>query len=84
MSEQGWRELLAADGIDDWVVLHRRGRSRRPGECGALDARRSGREPGLHHRLARWRHQGAFRPSLSRLYRRGRSAPPPRRPILSV
>ena len=22
MSEQGWREFLSADGIDDWVVLH--------------------------------------------------------------
>ena len=22
MSEQGWRDFLAADGIDDWVVLH--------------------------------------------------------------
>ena len=22
MSEQGWREFLAAEGIDDWVVLH--------------------------------------------------------------
>jgi len=22
MSEQGWREFLAADGVDDWVVLH--------------------------------------------------------------
>ena len=22
MSEQGWREFLAADGADDWVVLH--------------------------------------------------------------
>ena len=22
MSEQGWREFLVADGIDDWVVLH--------------------------------------------------------------
>ncbi|MBK6795372.1 MAG: hypothetical protein IPG76_00825 [Acidobacteria bacterium] len=22
MSEQGWREFLAADGIDDWAVLH--------------------------------------------------------------
>lgn len=22
MSEQGWREFLAADGLDDWVVLH--------------------------------------------------------------
>ena len=22
MSEQGWREFLAADGIDDWVILH--------------------------------------------------------------
>jgi 4a-hydroxytetrahydrobiopterin dehydratase len=22
MSEQGWREFLAADGMDDWVVLH--------------------------------------------------------------
>jgi 4a-hydroxytetrahydrobiopterin dehydratase len=22
MSEQGWREFLGADGIDDWVVLH--------------------------------------------------------------
>ena len=22
MSEQGWRRLLAADGVADWVVLH--------------------------------------------------------------
>ena len=22
MSEQGWREFLASDGVDDWVVLH--------------------------------------------------------------
>jgi 4a-hydroxytetrahydrobiopterin dehydratase len=22
MSEQGWRDFLAADGIDDWVILH--------------------------------------------------------------
>jgi len=22
MSEQGWRAFLAADGLDDWVVLH--------------------------------------------------------------
>jgi 4a-hydroxytetrahydrobiopterin dehydratase len=22
MSEQGWQEFLAADGLDDWVVLH--------------------------------------------------------------
>jgi 4a-hydroxytetrahydrobiopterin dehydratase len=22
MSEQGWREFLSADGIDDWVILH--------------------------------------------------------------
>jgi 4a-hydroxytetrahydrobiopterin dehydratase len=22
MSEQGWREFLGADGVDDWVVLH--------------------------------------------------------------
>ena len=22
MSEQGWRDFRAADGIDDWVVLH--------------------------------------------------------------
>jgi 4a-hydroxytetrahydrobiopterin dehydratase len=22
MSEQGWRQFLAADGVDDWVVLH--------------------------------------------------------------
>ncbi len=22
MSEQGWREFLAADGVDDWVILH--------------------------------------------------------------
>ena len=22
MSEQGWRELLAAEGVDDGVVLH--------------------------------------------------------------
>jgi 4a-hydroxytetrahydrobiopterin dehydratase len=22
MSEQGWRKFLAADGVDDWVVLH--------------------------------------------------------------
>ena len=22
MSEQGWREFLAANGVDDWVVLH--------------------------------------------------------------
>ena len=22
MSEQGWRAFLAADGVDDWVVLH--------------------------------------------------------------
>jgi hypothetical protein len=24
MSERGWREFLAADGVDDWVVLHGR------------------------------------------------------------
>ena len=22
MSEQGWRDFLAAEGTDDWVVLH--------------------------------------------------------------
>ena len=22
MSEQGWQKFLAADGIEDWVVLH--------------------------------------------------------------
>ena len=22
VSEQGWREFLAAEGVDDWVVLH--------------------------------------------------------------
>ena len=22
MSEQGWREFLSADDVDDWVVLH--------------------------------------------------------------
>jgi 4a-hydroxytetrahydrobiopterin dehydratase len=22
MSEQGWREFLAAEGVEDWVVLH--------------------------------------------------------------
>lgn len=22
MSERGWREFLAAEGVDDWVVLH--------------------------------------------------------------
>lgn len=22
MSEQGWRQFLAADGVGDWVVLH--------------------------------------------------------------
>ena len=22
MSEQGWREFLEAEGVDDWVVLH--------------------------------------------------------------
>ena len=22
MSEEGWRTFLAADGVDDWVVLH--------------------------------------------------------------
>ncbi|MGY4772933.1 hypothetical protein ACXC9Q_39015 [Kribbella sp. CWNU-51] len=22
MSEQGWREFHAAEGVDDWVVLH--------------------------------------------------------------
>jgi len=22
MSEQGWQEFLAAEGTDDWVVLH--------------------------------------------------------------
>jgi 4a-hydroxytetrahydrobiopterin dehydratase len=22
MSEQGWREFISADGIDDWVILH--------------------------------------------------------------
>jgi hypothetical protein len=22
MSEQGWREFLTAEGVDDWVVLH--------------------------------------------------------------
>ena len=22
MSEQGWKEFLAAEGVDDWVVLH--------------------------------------------------------------
>jgi len=22
MSEQGWRDFLAADGVDDWVILH--------------------------------------------------------------
>jgi 4a-hydroxytetrahydrobiopterin dehydratase len=22
MSEQGWRDFLAAEGVEDWVVLH--------------------------------------------------------------
>ena len=22
MSEQGWQEFVAAEGVDDWVVLH--------------------------------------------------------------
>ena len=22
MSEQGWRDFLAAEGVNDWVVLH--------------------------------------------------------------
>ena len=22
MSEQGWRDFLAAEGVDDWVVIH--------------------------------------------------------------
>jgi 4a-hydroxytetrahydrobiopterin dehydratase len=22
MSEQGWHDFLAAEGVDDWVVLH--------------------------------------------------------------
>jgi hypothetical protein len=22
VSEQGWREFLSADGVEDWVVLH--------------------------------------------------------------
>jgi 4a-hydroxytetrahydrobiopterin dehydratase len=22
MSEQGWRDFLSAEGIEDWVVLH--------------------------------------------------------------
>ena len=22
MSEQGWKDFLAADGVEDWVVLH--------------------------------------------------------------
>jgi 4a-hydroxytetrahydrobiopterin dehydratase len=22
MSEQGWQDFLAAEGVDDWVVLH--------------------------------------------------------------
>jgi 4a-hydroxytetrahydrobiopterin dehydratase len=22
VSEQGWRQFLAADGLEDWVVLH--------------------------------------------------------------
>ena len=22
MSEQGWKDFLAAEGVDDWVVLH--------------------------------------------------------------
>jgi 4a-hydroxytetrahydrobiopterin dehydratase len=22
MSEQGWRDFLSAEGVDDWVVLH--------------------------------------------------------------
>jgi hypothetical protein len=22
MSEQGWREFVAAEGVEDWVVLH--------------------------------------------------------------
>ena len=22
MSEQGWRDVLAADGLEDWVILH--------------------------------------------------------------
>ncbi|MGE0816776.1 MAG: hypothetical protein AB7O28_01580 [Vicinamibacterales bacterium] len=22
MSEQGWRQFLAAEGVDDWAVLH--------------------------------------------------------------
>lgn len=26
MSEQGWKDFLAADGLDDWVVLHKRQR----------------------------------------------------------
>lgn len=23
MSEKGWRKFLGAEGVDDWVVLHR-------------------------------------------------------------
>ncbi len=22
MSEQGWREFLSADGVEDWVIVH--------------------------------------------------------------
>jgi len=36
MSEQGWREFVAAEGLDDWVVLH--------GGATAVFRARSGRE----------------------------------------
>ena len=50
MSEQGWQRFLAADGVDDWVVLHGGAtavfRARSLGEAAQL-AEAVARVPGL-------------------------------------
>ena len=40
MSEQGWRQFLAAEAIDDWVVLH-------GGATAVFVSRRSAKRRGL-------------------------------------
>ena len=39
MSEEGWREFLATDGVDDWVVLHGGATARILSQLGAVLAR---------------------------------------------
>ena len=54
MSEQGWREFLGAEGVDDWVVLHggatavfRVGSLVEAARLGEAVARVAGDEPGV-------------------------------------